>query len=245
MSGILPPSAPGTLWKNDPTSKRGQYSKTGEAIDPEMRVLNNRGLRVPTTARTIPQRMPPPGQSHRPPSEERRRSPQEPSMYAQSSGPRPPAEDMYQAPPRRQQPQCDYSRESRSGGERYRGDRPREDRSKGDRHRGDPPRSEHPPQNPFPRGTVNCESDRFTAPPSSAPRRSSYFGRPAPSRPVEREPTRGTFADGFLSWVGRSAGVPPAQPQYGPRGERRGGDGSSRAGRERGRSPPARSSRRR
>lgn len=92
------------MWDDDPQREHGQYTKNGQDLDPEMRVVNNRGLTMPTLTTALP-RIPPPSQSHRPPSEERSRLPQEPPMYAQSRGPRPRTESTFREPAPSQPPQ--------------------------------------------------------------------------------------------------------------------------------------------
>lgn len=92
------------MWDDDPQREHGQYTKNGQDLDPGMRVVNNRGLTMPTLTTALP-RIPPPSQSHRPPSEERSRLPQEPPMYAQSRGPRPRTESTFREPAPSQPPQ--------------------------------------------------------------------------------------------------------------------------------------------
>lgn len=199
MSGraTVTPRAPGSMWDDDSKREYGHCTKNGQDLDPEIRMVNNRVLKMPTAPPTAPQKMPTPSQ-----------------------------------PPRR-----DGFRDDRSRGDRHRDDGPREDR-----HRSDRSRSEEPLRNPIPRGTASRESSRPPPAAATAPHRSSNSSRYyAPPRPPERQAARGVSDPPAYS----AAGAPRASPRSTPSGERRGGEGSSRVGREqRGRSPPVLRSRR-
>lgn len=66
-TAMLEPRAPGSMRDDDSKRGSGRYTKKGQDLDPEMPVVNNRGLTMPTTAPpTTPQKIPPPSQPPQP-----------------------------------------------------------------------------------------------------------------------------------------------------------------------------------
>lgn len=213
MSGraTFTPRAPGAMWDDDSQRDHGQYTKNGQDLDPEIRLLNNRGLTMPTLTTALP-KMPPQSQSSRPPSEERRPLPQEPPKYAESRGRWPRTESTSREPAPSQPPQHDRPRDNRSRGDRYledhsgedryRSDRLREDRSASDRHRSERPQEERPERDRS--REVRSAGDRHR----SDRHRSRHLeeeyhqrGRSQSEQPLRNPPPRGT--------VNRESSRPP------------------------------------